>query len=278
MSDHLSVLLIAPQGMPGVSAHHEATSGMGTLDPVPSPFLYPPHLLATAVAALRGAGLGATVLDAGGNSAARPPLAAILNEIAAHSADVLAVHVSHGTALADENFLRLLRWRCGGRKILLFGPSAHFVVEPWLAARLADAALLGEPEAALVEAAAAAAAGTTGAIAAVALASDRYDETGLIRDLDDIPFPAWDAVSLTAYGHRASLLSSRGCPAGCRFCAYVVAQGRQVRGQSIERTLAEWEWLAQDVRPTYLYLRDPVFAHDRTRASRRSVPASSTAD
>ena len=88
----------------------------------------------------------------------------------------------------------------------------------------------------------------------VALASDRYDETGLIRDLDDIPFPAWDAVSLTAYGHRASLLSSRGCPAGCRFCAYVVAQGRQVRGQSIERTLAEWEWLAQDVRPTYLYL------------------------
>ena len=266
MSDHLSVLLITPQGLPGIGAHHEATSGMGALDPAPRPFLYPPHLLATATTALRAAGMDATVMDASGNSAARLPLDAVLNEIARHPADVLAVHVSHGTALADENFLRLLRWRCGGRKILLFGSSAHFVVKPWLAAGLADAALLGEPEAALAQTVAAAAGGATGAIAAAdTSAPDRYDETGLLRDLDTVPFPAWDAVSLSAYGHRASLLSSRGCPAGCRFCAYVVAQGRKVRCQSIERTLAEWEWLAREVRPTYLYLRDPVFAYDRAR-------------
>ena len=36
-----------------------------------------------------------------------------------------------------------------------------------------------------------------------------------------------------------------------------------MRCQSIERTLAEWVWLTREVRPTYLYLRDPVFAHDR---------------
>lgn len=265
MSDHLSVLLVAPQGLPGISAHHEATSGMGALDPAPNPFSYPPHLLATSVAALRVGGLDASVVDAGGASGARLPLAAILSEIAAHPAEVIAVHVSLGTALADENFLRLLRWRCGSRKVLLFGRSAHFVVEPWLAAGLADAALLGEPEAVLVQAVTALAAGAIGKFTAAALAPDLYDEAGLVRDLDGVPFPAWDAIPLSAYGNKASLLSSRGCPAACRFCAYVVAQGRTVRSQSIDRTLNEWAWLARDVQPAYLYLRDPVFAHDRAR-------------
>ena len=37
------------------------------------------------------------------------------------------------------------------------------------------------------------------------------------------------------------------------------------RIQSVARTLSEWEWLAREVRPPYLLVRDPVFAADRAR-------------
>ena len=126
--------------------------------------------------------------------------------------------------------------------------------------------LLGEPEGAIVEAVAGLADGAlAGPVAAATLRPDRY-HGDLIRDLDALPFSAWDAVPWQSY-NMVSLLSSRGCGAGCRYCGYAVAQGSSTRRQSISRTLAEWTWLAREIRPPYLTLRDPVFAHDRERVA-----------
>ncbi len=282
MSRKPSVLFIIPQGLPDMASFHEATVGMGRLEPAPLRFPYPPQTVAACLAAIREAGLAGEVID----TLAEPqPLADVLARIAGHPADVVAVLVSQGTALADENFLRLLRapngvlrapdgvlrapdgalrWRQPGRRVLLFGPSAGFVAEEWLAAGLATAALSGEPEGAIAEAVQAVAEGQArGLLAAHSLCPTRY--TGdLLADLDGLPWPAWDAIPWHPY-QMVSLLSSRGCPAGCHFCAYTVAQGRQFRSQSIERTVAEWAWIARQIQPPYLLIRDPVFAHDRAR-------------
>jgi dihydroflavonol-4-reductase len=178
----------------------------------------------------------------------------------------VAVLVSHGTAYADENFLRQLHSALRNpqsaipnppSKILLFGPSAHFVAEPWLAEGLADAALLGEPEGAIVDAIERLAVGKLGL-------PPGLGGWGGLADLDALPFPAWDLIPWQPYA-AVSLLSSRGCPAGCAYCAYTVAQGRTFRAQSPERTVAELAWLAETIRPPLIQVRDPVFAHDRAR-------------
>jgi len=261
------ILFVIPPGLGEMISHHEATSGMGALAPAAGPageagFLYPPHTVAACVAATRAAGASTVVLD---GTRSRAP-AAFARAVADMPAAVMALLISEGTALADANFLRLLRQvRREDRRVLLFGPSAHFVAAPLLAEGLADAVLTGEPEGAIVEAAGRLAAGRlSGLTPADELRPELYDAGNLLADLDAPPFPAWDAVPWQPYG-MVSLLSSRGCPAGCRYCAYVVAQGRHTRTQGAGRTLEEWEWLAREVRPPYLQVRDPVFAADRGR-------------
>ncbi len=298
-----TLLFVIPPGLDEMAAHHEATSGMGALTPGARPFLYPPHTVATCAAVARAAGLDVAVLDGAvtrkqGDEETRRQGGqgggGVWAAFGETRADVLAVLVSHGTAHADENFLRMLRQR--GRQsampgtaghavcnlqsaippVLLFGPSAHFVVGPWLAEGLADAALTGEPEGAIADAVERLAAGAlSGLVSAATLRPDRYLSSpllagegpgvrSLLADLDALPFPAWDLAPWQPYG-AASLLSSRGCGAGCTYCAYTVTQGRRFRAQSPERTVAELAWLAETGQPPKIQVRDPIFAHDRGR-------------
>ena len=243
---------------------------MGALSPEEKVYAYPPHTVAqcaaSACAALaRDAGWSIGVLDGAG--AATVAFAA---SVAAAPADALAVFVAAGTADADLTFLRILRrFRLAAASrppLLLFGPSAGLVAGPWLDEGVADALLAGEPEAAIAPALAALQDGGRGILRAQDLRPEAYAPSGLLSDLDALPFPAWDLVPWQPY-NMVSLLSSRGCPANCRYCAYVLTQGKSHRSQSVARTVAEWTWLAEQIQPPYLVVRDPVFALDRGRAA-----------
>jgi len=257
------LLLVVPPSLGTIASHHEATSGMGALAAGPRPFLYPPHTVVSCAGAALEAGLRVDVLDAVGSKLIA---AAALQQIRERHAGLIAVLTSHGTALADSHFLRRLRHDRCGLKVLLFGPATSFVAEPFLAEGLIDAALLGEPEAALVEAASALSTGGRGLLAASELAPQRYDAGNLIRDLDGLPFPAWRLVDWRPYG-AASLLSSRGCPAGCAYCAYVLPQGHRFRTQSPDRTVEELARTAAATGGARIQVRDPVFAHDSARVA-----------
>lgn len=267
----MRILFVIPPGLPDVLSHHEATSGMGALVPtaaVPeaAAFLYPPHTVASCAAVAREAGQDVAVLD----GARRNSGSAFAQEVVARSCDLLAVLVSHGTGPADANFLRLLgrvRRQAAPAPILLFGPSAHRVAEAFLTEGLADAALAGEPEGAFAEAAQRiASGGLSGRVPAAELSPDRYRAGGLLADLDALPFPAWDIVPWQPYSD-VSLLSSRGCPDNCTYCAYAVAQGPVTRAQTPERTVAELSWLAEKIPARRIQVRDPVFARDRARVA-----------
>jgi len=70
-----------------------------------------------------------------------------------------------------------------------------------------------------------------------------------IRSLDDLPLPRHDLLPLDKYraplvrGPYAFVVTSRGCPGGCRFCIKHVSYGNAVRFRSPENVLAEIEQL-----------------------------------
>ena len=81
-----------------------------------------------------------------------------------------------------------------------------------------------------------------------------------IRHLDDLPMPRHDLLPLESYraplvrNPYAFVVTSRGCPGGCRFCIKHVSYGNSVRFRSPESILAEMEFLTGlGVRSVHMY-------------------------
>ncbi len=80
-------------------------------------------------------------------------------------------------------------------------------------------------------------------------------DESLIEDLDSIPYPAWEMIppvfyssyTMQLYKRRpvvATILTSRGCPFGCSFCASRV-HGKKIRYRSPANVVSEMEMLVR---------------------------------
>lgn len=258
-----SVFLLNPPSLPGTVANREGSAGMGAQGDDAAGFSYPPHLLAAAAAVLRAerwrvAGLDAVALGLDAD--------ATLERLP--RSDLLVLPVSYATQAADRTFLNRLRERKPMSQVLAIGPALSYAQVDHAFSDLVDALVMGEPELALPAAAARLLAGELApgrAVNPYTLASQHYSPDGLLLDLDDVPMPAWDLYRAQHPYRFLSVLSSRGCPAGCRFCPYVAAQGNTLRSQSPARTAEEIVQVAERYHPFRIILRDPVFALDRAR-------------
>ncbi len=88
-----------------------------------------------------------------------------------------------------------------------------------------------------------------------------------LRDLDALPFPAWDLVDIPAYreiwhrhhGHFSmNIVSSRGCPYHCSWCAKPI-WGQRYNTRSPENVVAEMKLLRERYRPDHLWFADDIF-------------------
>ena len=66
----------------------------------------------------------------------------------------------------------------------------------------------------------------------------------LVEDLDTLPFPAYDLLSLDCYfaliGRKEfTVLTSRGCPFRCAFCAGHNYSGRVIRFKNVQKVVSE---------------------------------------
>jgi radical SAM superfamily enzyme YgiQ (UPF0313 family) len=100
--------------------------------------------------------------------------------------------------------------------------------------------------------------------------------------LDDLPFPSHRLfpASLTrptrpswidaSTVRPASMMSSRGCPFTCSFCASAAGRpfAKRYRAMSPERVLDEVEWLVRDFGVTFVEFQDDVFNLQPDRAER----------
>jgi len=97
----------------------------------------------------------------------------------------------------------------------------------------------------------------------------------LIKDLDEIPFPALDLVDYERYlgeGNPysmrppvAGIVSSRGCPGNCVFCTIKAVWGRTWRGRSPKNIVDEIEFLQQKYNVKEFGFLDDSASVDRKR-------------
>jgi anaerobic magnesium-protoporphyrin IX monomethyl ester cyclase len=88
-----------------------------------------------------------------------------------------------------------------------------------------------------------------------------------LKELDALPFPAWDLVDLRRYQtiwyerqgyYSMNLATSRGCPYHCNWCAKPI-WGQRYHVRSPENVVAELAWLKRAYKPDHVWFVDDIF-------------------
>lgn len=100
-------------------------------------------------------------------------------------------------------------------------------------------------------------------------------EAGLVKNLDEIPFPDWTHLPVQNRKYRVfrktsgitiPVLTSRGCPMPCSYyCTYPLVQGSTFRARSNENVLDEIHSLIDQFNHVNILFRDPIFSLDMKR-------------
>lgn len=81
-------------------------------------------------------------------------------------------------------------------------------------------------------------------------------------DLDLLPIMDRNLFDLSLYDHH-TILTSRCCPYGCRFCCSWAPRGKRGRIMSSDRILQELEWLVDQYGALTIYWGDEIFFWER---------------
>jgi anaerobic magnesium-protoporphyrin IX monomethyl ester cyclase len=139
----------------------------------------------------------------------------------------------------------------------------------------ADAVIFGEAEWTMLEVADRLRSAPRASLCGIAGTATR-DANGVIvrapsrpalRELDQLPLPAWELIDVDRYrtawmgAHGRfswNIVSSRGCPFGCNWCAKPVF-GRRYSQRSPECVAHEMQRLKVEIRPDHLWFCDDIF-------------------
>lgn len=209
----------------------------------------PPLGLAYIAGSLRGAGFAVQLLDGVGESIdTRHPAdndcfyygLSPAETVARIDADATIIGVAFGFSFewpACRDLVAAIRERFPHALLLGGGEHATAVPQQTLRESALDIAILGEGEETVVEVVTAYANGTLDPSAILGIAyKDSAGDVAINerrarkRDIDSIPWPAWDMMPLENYlvrgfgfgvnrGRSMPLLASRGCPYQCTFCS-----------------------------------------------------------
>ncbi len=103
----------------------------------------------------------------------------------------------------------------------------------------------------------------------------------MVEDLDTIPFPAWHLIPMEAYAFmdtsrarkldsieqdgEATIMTTRGCPFSCTFCASWTVHGRNMRFRSLENVMEELRILHRRYHITMVIPEDDLFTVKKSR-------------
>ena len=101
----------------------------------------------------------------------------------------------------------------------------------------------------------------------------------VIKNIDNIPFPAWDLLDLSLYNPpnirefnmffnplpALPIFTSRGCPYKCKYCASTNFWGSSIRFRSVENIIEEIEYNKEKFKVTTFEIWDDNFTFSRKR-------------
>ncbi len=251
------VLLVHPVGRRGRSAL------------VAAGFLIPPLGPMSLAAALQRAGRPVRFVD---EEIDGPVLEEVLGRPASEAPLLLGISANHSSQDRVRAVIAEARRRGSATRIVVGGPAAE-AFEGFLEAG-ADAACLGEGDEAILDLAAWARgeqplAGIAG-IAFAALGSPtRTAPRPLVPALDALPFPSWDFYppDRVRYDNLyppaehpfATLVTSRGCPMRCRYCASPELWRHVVRRRTVANVMEEIDLLRARYGVRFLDVYDDIF-------------------
>ena len=238
--------------------------------------IYPPLGIAYIAAMLEKHGYECRLIDA---NILQIPNDELLKMIEKENPDLLCVSINVSTAKAG-NTLALEVKKKLNKKVIIGGVQASSVTERTLRQTQADAVVLGEAEATVLE--------------LVQKDCDPHDVMGLaylendqvvytpkrplIKDLDDLPWPAYHLLPpLKMYKSRsrkspvAPIFTSRGCPYQCIFCSSSSKKsvfGPTFRVRSPENVVGEIEYLAKNFGVRQVDVLDDNFTLDMARTDK----------
>ncbi len=83
-----------------------------------------------------------------------------------------------------------------------------------------------------------------------------------IRNLDELPFPAYEKVDFSQYDHTG-VITARGCPYHCTFCEVAPLWGYHTEQRSVTNVVAEIKMLYKKYGVTTLHINDDTFVLNR---------------
>ena len=174
--------------------------------------------------------------------------------------------------MREAAFTMLQAAKRSGCRTIVCGSDATDHPAAYLA-QGADFVLQGEGEATLVELLASLSGRSATPPAAIAglvfMDGDRPVTTPRrpdIRDVDALPFPAWDLIDVERYrgiwqsrhGYFSmNMVTTRGCPYHCNWCAKPI-WGQRYNSRSPENVVAELRWLKERYRPDHIWFADDI--------------------
>jgi anaerobic magnesium-protoporphyrin IX monomethyl ester cyclase len=88
----------------------------------------------------------------------------------------------------------------------------------------------------------------------------------VMRNIDDLPFPAWDLVDVDRYRetwlshhgyYSMNMVTTRGCPYHCNWCAKPI-WGQRYSSRSPQSVVEEMGWLKQSYQPDHIWFADDI--------------------
>jgi len=174
------------------------------------------------------------------------------------------------TVMRDAAFRMMSLAREAGCRVVVNSSDATDHADAFLRAG-ADVVILGEGEPGLLEVLSHwSSGGALEVVAGLALLRDgsvhRTPKRAVLRELDDLPLPAWDLVDLEPYRRiwmrsqgffSLNMATTRGCPFKCNWCAKPI-YGNRYNSRSPEHVVRELE-LLQAHAPDHIWFADDIF-------------------
>ena len=93
------------------------------------------------------------------------------------------------------------------------------------------------------------------------------ESRSFIEDLDTLPYPCRDSfLNDTKHLDFGHLITGRGCPFSCAYCASQQLWGRTVRFRSVSNVISELEYLQTNYNPPVIHFADDTFTLNKRRA------------